>query len=504
MLLPHRFARLSFTFAVSTAAYACGGEGVTSPATTGTLEITTSTSGTEQDADGYSVQIDAGAAQAVGAAATFTAAGLSTGTHTVRLGEIAANCSVSGDNPRTVSVTAGETTTATFAVTCTAMAGGLTITVVTSGPSPDPDGYLISIDGTDRGALAVNATSTVTGVNAGPHSVTLAGVSANCVVVGENPRTVTVQSEASLTLDFAVTCFAPGALRWQAMASGARTHFSGVWGSSGSNVFAVGEPVGGSSANIFRYDGQRWSEQPPAPGDLRGIWGSSASDVFGVGFAGEGSGLLHYNGSAWSEMTGPVLPQMYYDAVWGTSSSDVYAVGTYFQGLEKPVVAHYNGSSWSQIPVSTRGDATDVHGTSSHDVFVTGFYFPGDGYYVLHYDGVAWGLWGEDAPGLLLGVWANSPSDVFAVGMDANSGMIVHYDGREWSHMVTPPISGALLDVWGTSGSNVYAVSANAILHYDGTSWTQVFGQGGSHIWGSSATDVFVVGGDGRILHGTP
>jgi len=53
MPLLHRFPRLTFALTVSARAVGCGGgEGVTVPPTTGTLEITTSTSGAEQDADG--------------------------------------------------------------------------------------------------------------------------------------------------------------------------------------------------------------------------------------------------------------------------------------------------------------------------------------------------------------------------------------------------------------------------------------------------------------------
>ena len=85
----------------------CGGGDVTVPPTTGTLEVTTSTSGGEQDPDGYTVKLDAASAQAIGAAATLTTSDVTPGSHNVQLGEVAANCSVSGDNPRTVNVAAG-------------------------------------------------------------------------------------------------------------------------------------------------------------------------------------------------------------------------------------------------------------------------------------------------------------------------------------------------------------------------------------------------------------
>src|SRR5215216_3496136 len=109
-------------------AIGCGGGDITVPSTTGTVEVTTSTSGAEQDGDGYSVRIDAGAAQAIGPAATLTIGGVTPGNHTVQLGDVAPNCSVADENPRTTSLTTGETARITFAVSCSATSGTLSVT----------------------------------------------------------------------------------------------------------------------------------------------------------------------------------------------------------------------------------------------------------------------------------------------------------------------------------------------------------------------------------------
>jgi Big-like domain-containing protein len=135
MLLPHCCLRLSFASTVAAAAVGCGGGGeLTVPPTTGTVVITTSTSGGSPDADGYSVQMDAEPARAIGAAETLTSTQVTPGNHTVHLREVAANCAVSGDNPRTISVTAGETTTINFAVTCNQ--ASTTTTIISDNPDP--------------------------------------------------------------------------------------------------------------------------------------------------------------------------------------------------------------------------------------------------------------------------------------------------------------------------------------------------------------------------------
>jgi Tol biopolymer transport system component len=209
---PHRLPRFLLALTVLAAAVGCGGGGsLTVPPTTGTLKIITSTGGAEQDVDGYSVRMDTEAPRAIGAADTLTTSEVSPGTHTVSLAEVAANCTVSGDNPRTISVVTGETTTISFVVTCNATSGGLTVTASTSGPSPDLDGYTISIDGADRGALGVNATVTLDGLAVGTHALTLSGIASNCHLDGDNPRMIEVVP-GSTTVTFNLNCLGANAL----------------------------------------------------------------------------------------------------------------------------------------------------------------------------------------------------------------------------------------------------------------------------------------------------
>jgi Bacterial Ig-like domain (group 3)/Bacterial Ig-like domain (group 1) len=205
-------------------AVGCGGGDLTVPTNTGALEVTTVTSGTNQDADGYSIHIDAGAAQAIGASGTFTVPEISPGNHAVELGDVAANCSVDGDNPRTVNITTGDTTAIGFTVTCSATTGSLTITTATSGPTSDPDGYRISIDGTDRGPLGVSGAITIDGLIPGNHLVGLSGLDANCQTQGDNLQTVMVHTGAAASVAYNVSCSPPppiaGTLRITTTTSG--------------------------------------------------------------------------------------------------------------------------------------------------------------------------------------------------------------------------------------------------------------------------------------------
>ena len=172
----------------------------------GDLTVTTGTTGSNVDADGYTVTVDGGLSQAVPTNGGVTFTGLPSGTHSVALSGVAANCAVSGANPQTVSVSAGGPAAATFAVSCVAAPGDLTVTTTTTGSSLDPDGYAVMVDGGPGQAITTNGSVTFSGLAEGSHGVTLSGLAANCAVSGANPQTVTVPAGGAASTSFAVSC----------------------------------------------------------------------------------------------------------------------------------------------------------------------------------------------------------------------------------------------------------------------------------------------------------
>jgi hypothetical protein len=188
---------------------ACGGGGELTAPTTGAVEVTTSTVGEELDPDGYALTLDEVEVQPIGTAATTTLADLTPGAHRIGLAGISSNCTVQGDNPRTLIVVAGETAAEDIAVVCTESlpaAGAVSVTTSTSGPSPDPDGYSVTVDGDGGRPVSVDGTVAVSDLGAGDHLVGLAGVAANCTVAGDNPRTVAVVAGDVVALEFSVEC----------------------------------------------------------------------------------------------------------------------------------------------------------------------------------------------------------------------------------------------------------------------------------------------------------
>jgi TolB protein len=70
------------------------------------------------DDDGYMVTVDGGSARSVAINGTVMVTPLPVGERSVQLNEVASNCAVAGDNPRSVTVTANGTSETTFDVAC--------------------------------------------------------------------------------------------------------------------------------------------------------------------------------------------------------------------------------------------------------------------------------------------------------------------------------------------------------------------------------------------------
>jgi len=83
----------------------------------GNIHVAISTRGSNLDADGYSLTVDGDLAYVVAAQGSLTLK-LAEGTHSVQLGGLAANCTVDGDNPRSIVVGPSGSADVSFGVTC--------------------------------------------------------------------------------------------------------------------------------------------------------------------------------------------------------------------------------------------------------------------------------------------------------------------------------------------------------------------------------------------------
>ena len=84
----------------------------------GSIVVTTTTSGSDPDSDGYQVQVEFGIPESIGTAGTWTLTGVPVGQRTVVLTGVKGNCAAVGSLRREVVVVAGQAATASFDVAC--------------------------------------------------------------------------------------------------------------------------------------------------------------------------------------------------------------------------------------------------------------------------------------------------------------------------------------------------------------------------------------------------
>ncbi len=212
---------------------------------------------------------------------------------------------------------------------------------------------------------------------------------------------------------------------WQVVLSNLDGTLLSMWGTSATNAFAVGGPLGNSPYQtlVVHFDGASW--QRLAPGGTETYWwvnGTSADDVWMVGEKGR---ITHYDGATFVEHTSGTTATLF--GVWAASPTDVWAVGgSPTSNGPNDVVLHYDGTSWSPVALPM------VLGRT---------YFK---------------------------VWGASSADLYVVGADAT---IWHRSGATWTR--APPLAqGYHFYLNRCSATEIYAVGGRDVLRSDGTTWT--------------------------------
>jgi len=121
---------------------------------------------------------------------------------------------------------------------------------------------------------------------------------------------------------------------------------------------------------------------------------------------------------------------------------------------------------------------------------------------------------------LLTTLWASSPNDVWIGGFNERGwGELYHYDGNHWQVVIHGYTKIDIGQIYGFTPNDVYLageypyvnpapppnfLDSSAILHYDGTRWTEVQlerGRGLQCIWGTSKASIFAAGLFGTLFH---
>jgi hypothetical protein len=228
----------------------------------------------------------------------------------------------------------------------------------------------------------------------------------------------------------------------------------------------------------------------PSRGSYDGLYGASAlssNDVWAVGrFIGTDSAnetlIEHWNGARFQRVPSPdPQPNDVLLHVQAVSAADVWAVGKTWPATTEvfsPLIEHFDGKTWGAVPTpvlrSGSGLLAGVGATSPGDVWAVGSQFSGPAKasaatLAEHWDGTAWQVVSSPDPGrygnYLDSVTVVSPRDAWAVGTSdttphGTANLIEHWNGTKWSVVASPDagIDDSLQSVSAVSATDVWAV----------------------------------------------
>lgn len=305
--------------------------------------------------------------------------------------------------------------------------------------------------------------------------------------------------------------------------------------------------------------------------NLTSVWGSSKSDVWAVGTNGT---VMHYDGKTWETSSLSTDETTLYTlrSVWLERPDDVWAVDgnriRHSTGWKGPV-----DTSWEsyEFPISELTPAA-IRGKGNTVWLARGMSGPGDGSPL-----VAFGGWSSDGPSsvdrvgddysfCLLALTMGGPDEVWGTGVNANIGgpsrvvratrapetdppsptwQLEEHDSRAskqifgtWANdevvwlvgeggtlrreaksavatkifeVVETPFTADLYGVFGFGTNDIWAVGeAATVLHWDGNAWSQMTTPYDDapakprllSVWGSAKGDVWI-SGHGTMLHFT-
>ena len=243
-----------------------------------------------------------------------------------------------------------------------------------------------------------------------------------------------------------------------------------VHGSSASNVWAVGGPVGGPPA-VEKWDGTSWTAitagVPITSDSLLAVFVQSATFIMAGGGDGVNTGLFirSTDGSTFGAIPSPWPATTRVRGIWMLSTTDGWAVGTGGN------IARWNGAAWASETSPTTNHLYHVQALSATDVWAVGASGT-----ILHRDGTGWSAVPSGVTADLNGVYMISAIEGWAVGaISGTEPVILYWNGLTWTQVFAQPTTGILNpinSVWMVSSTDGWAVGS--ILHFGPISATTV------------------------------
>lgn len=266
------------------------------------------------------------------------------------------------------------------------------------------------------------------------------------------------------------------------------TRLHDVWASGSSDVYVVGD-----SGLVLHFDGTAWSRITGVSSlALYAVSGSSPSHVL---VAGAGKVSMRFDGTLWARVPDPNTAFRNFTAVHVLGPT--FAVGVAEGYSSDQSVLLYDGSRWAAHPQFI------WYGSAANPflcpIFTNVFAISGSTYWVVsscspklvRWDGGAWTKEGDAAA-----LWGISETDYFVA---LSSGVYRRIGG---SFALSLPVS--VQDIHGSSTANVFA-GARQLHHFDGAQWSMAHDfapDSATDIWVVSDREVYVLTTGGQLWRG--
>ncbi|MDL4772920.1 hypothetical protein [Actinomadura xylanilytica] len=273
------------------------------------------------------------------------------------------------------------------------------------------------------------------------------------------------------------------------------------------------------TADIVRWNGSAWvAQSSPVGFTPTDVAAAGANRAWIVGYNLGGPVGLYWNGTKWAQADYPLvgMPSQVSAGTDGTAYS-VAGVGASGGGLS--AIMRWNGSAWvdTTVPLPASSSITAVDVKSKSDVWLAGTTSDGTAVtgLVMHYDGTSWkrldvpGAMGVPAyQGTLTKIVANSPTNVYVSRVRQNAQItnaLLHWNGSSWTTVGTPlNAAGIGLSGDGQGGVVMLPVTTGTTtqyMHYSGSAWTTLSGparsgavQAGDLDWRPGTTGIVSAG----------
>jgi hypothetical protein len=279
-----------------------------------------------------------------------------------------------------------------------------------------------------------------------------------------------------------------------AMTSPTTSHLRGVHVRAANEAYAIGY-----SGTVLAYAGTAWTRDTtfPSTATVEQVFATSSTDLWvSTSESTSEYRLYHRSGTTWS------LAQTFDSSIvsiWGTSATNLYVV------TRNPTHAiwHFNGT-WNNEPVTGLDgfplNLRDLSGTAADNVVAVG-----DGGTFAHFDGERWTVLRADTSSTLMAVDARALTSAVTLTFE---GQVLRWEGAGWTRSDAQTRARGM---WGTSLSALFAATDAAVRSYDptypptGSTHWKIVGTtvGMVDVWGTSASDVWAVGGSSKVYHYT-